>query len=93
MTKITDGKTAYNVEMRMRSGEMETEDLTLSIIDWVTIHNTDSGTFYEVDNAIDTVDWIESWEQYLDVFPEERHIAIAEGERIAIIEKIPAPKI
>ena len=93
MTKITDGETAYNVEMRMRQGAMETEDITLDIIDWVARHETEYGTFYEVDNALDTVDWIDSWEHYEDVFPEERHTAMAEAERIAIIEKIPTPKL
>ena len=94
MTKITDGIKAYEIEMKLWDEDhFCTDDMTADIIDYKRIKEYADGFFYLVDDAEDTVEWVRAWEQYGDVFPEELEDAKAEGERIAIIEKIPTPKL
>ena len=93
MTMITDGRKAYEIEMKLWDEDhFCTDDMTADIIDYKRIQEYADGFFYLVDDAEDTTEWVKAWEQYGDVFPEELEEAKAEGERWVCVNEIPVPE-
>lgn len=93
MTKFTDWIKAYEVEMKMFSGDNPiTNDMTADLISWDKMVSIDGDLYLVVNDAADTADWIASWGKYEDVFPEELEEAKAEGKRQVNIREIPTPR-